>query len=321
MGHKRIDLQGLWKTEPGDRYAQRSLFLLCYTAPMKTLREALSEAQEKKVAIGHFNISDSNQLNGIAGAARDLGVPVIVGVSEGEREFVGGRKAAAMVVAAREEFGIDIYLNVDHAHDVAGCKTAIDEGFDMVVFDGTKLPLEENIMHTQNVVAYARESGRDVIVESELGYIGTSSKLLDDVPEDVVLSSLPTPEDAQKFVKDTGVDALAPAVGNLHGMLKGRSNPSLQVGLIEEIHAALPGISLVLHGGSGITDEDFVKAIQAGMNAVHINTEIRIAYREGIEKGLSSSPDEIAPYRYLHKGRDAVQEVVHNRLALFSNLS
>ena len=278
----------------------------------------MADAQKSGVAIGHFNISDSNQLNAIAGAARDLNVPVIIGVSEGEREFVGGRKARAMVDAAREEFGIDIFLNADHAHDVDGCKSAIDYGFDSVIFDGSKISAEENIEKTKEVVAYARASGRDMIVEAELGYIGTSSKVLDDVPEDVVLDALPTADDAKAFVADTGVDALAPAVGNLHGMLKGRSNPSLQIELIESIRATLPETGLVLHGGSGLTDDDFTKAIAAGMNVVHINTEIRVAYRKGIEEGLTAKPDEVAPYRYLNVGRDAVQHVVTERLKLFN---
>jgi fructose-bisphosphate aldolase, class II len=288
---------------------------------MQTLREVLEDASAKKVAVGHFNISDSNQLNGIAAAARDLNLPVIIGVSEGEREFVGGKKAVAMVAAAREEFGISIFINADHAHSVEGCKSAIDEGFDSVIFDGTKLSIGENKKSTKEVVEYARKSGRDVIVEAELGYIGTSSKLLDDVPKDVVLDSLPSAEDVAEFVSDTGVDALAPAVGNLHGMLKGRSNPSLNIELIAEMREAISDdISLVLHGGSGLTDDDFKKAIEAGMNLVHINTEIRVAYRKGIEAKLTENSEEVAPYRYLNGGRDAVMEVVKKRLKLFNNL-
>lgn len=286
---------------------------------MKTLREHLKEAQDGGYALGHFNISDSNQLNGIAAAGRELNIPVVIGVSGGEREFVGGRKGVAMVRAASEEFGIDLYFNADHAHTVEECKSAIDQGFDSIIFDGTKLSLEENIAGTKEVVAYARQSGRDVLVEAELGYIGTSSKVLDDVPEDVVLDALPSAEDAKAFVEATGVDALAPAVGNLHGMLKGRNNPSLNIDLIKKMRDALPETSLVLHGGSGLTDADFKAAIKAGMNLVHINTEIRVAYREGIKKALVENPDEVAPYRYLNAGRDEVMRVVLERLKLFSN--
>jgi len=288
---------------------------------MKTLRDVLDDALMKKVAVGHFNISDSNQLNGIAAAARNLNVPVIIGVSEGEREFLGGKKVEAMVKATSEEFGIPVFLNADHSHSVDGCKSAIDEGFDSVIFDGSKLSPGENKKLTKEVVDYAHKSGRDVIVEAELGYIGTSSKLLDDVPEDVVLDALPSAEDASEFVSDTGVDALAPAVGNLHGMLKGRSNPSLNIKLIAKMRDAVGDhISLVLHGGSGLSDDDFTKAIHAGMNVVHINTEIRVAYRKGIEERFIEKPEEVAPYRYLDGGRDAVTEVVRARLALFNSL-
>ena len=281
----------------------------------------MQDALNRNVAIGHFNISDSSQLNGIAAAARELGVPVIIGVSEGEREFVGLKKTVAMVQAAREEFGIDIFTNADHTETVEGCVAAIDAGFDSVIFDGTKLSVEENVAKTKEVVAYARASSRDVVVEGEVGYIGTSSKVLDDVPDDVLKSVLPTPEDVVSFIDTTGVDAVAPAVGNLHGMLKGRANPNLNIELITVIRQSIGNeAGMVLHGGSGITDEDFVKAIQAGMNVVHINTEIRVAYRKGIEAALAENPDEVAPYRYLNKGRDAVTQTVLERLRLFSDL-
>lgn len=287
---------------------------------MKTLVEVLSEAQKNKRAVGHFNISDSTQLHAIAQAAQELSVPVIIGVSDGEAAFVGLHTARAMVDAVGKEYGIDIFLNRDHAHTVEDCKTAIDEGFDSVIFDGVKLPLQENIAKTKEVVAYARARGRDVLVEAELGYIGTSSALLNDVPDDVVLDALPTADDARAFVEATGVDALAPAVGNLHGMLKGRNNPSLQIELIKSIRAALPDTHLVLHGGSGLSDDDFTAAIAAGMNCVHINTEIRVAYRNGIENALKKDAEQIAPYKYLGAGKEQMAAVVKNRLRLFSGL-
>ena len=286
---------------------------------MMTLKEVMQDAFERKVAVGHFNISDSNQLNGIAAAARELSVPVIIGVSEGEAEFVGLKKAVAMVRAAGEEFGINIFINADHAHSVEGCKRAIDAGFDSVIFDGSKLPLVENIASMKEVVGYANQSGREVMTEGEVGYIGTSSKILDDIPDDVVASVLPTPDNVASYVQETGVTAVAPAVGNLHGMLKGRSNPALNIELIQNMRAATD-VAMVLHGGSGLTDDDFRAAIAAGMNVIHINTEIRVAYRKGIEEALAANPNEVAPYRYLNGGRDALQTVVRERLKLFNNL-
>lgn len=296
---------------------------------MKTLAEVYREAQEAGRAVGHFNVSDSTQLRAIAEVAQELSVPVVIGVSDGEGAFLGIASARVLVDATRAEFDIDIFLNRDHAHTVEDCKVAIDAGFDSVIFDGVKLPLEENIKKTQEVVAYAKSAhadkasayqGRDVLVEAELGYIGTSSALLDEVPEDVILDSFPSAEDAVRFVEATGVDALAPAVGNLHGMLKGRNNPSLQIALIEDIRAALPQTALVLHGGSGLSDEEFKKAIAAGMNCVHINTEIRLAYRMGIQEALIQNPDEVAPYKYLGKGKEAMKKVVRERLKLFARM-
>ncbi|MBF05457.1 tagatose-bisphosphate aldolase [bacterium] len=286
---------------------------------MMTLKEVMQDAFERKVAVGHFNISDSNQLNGIAAAARELSVPVIIGVSEGEAEFVGLKKAVAMVRAAGEEFGINIFINADHAHSVEGCKRAIDTGFDSVIFDGSKLPLVKNIASMKEVVGYANQSGREVMTEGEVGYIGTSSKILDDIPDDVVASVLPTPDNVASYVQETGVTAVAPAVGNLHGMLKGRSNPALNIELIQNMRAVID-VAMVLHGGSGLTDDDFRAAIAAGMNVIHINTEIRVAYRKGIEEALAANPNEVAPYRYLNGGRDALQTVVRERLKLFNNL-
>ncbi len=286
---------------------------------MRNLQEVLQEAKLGRKAIGHFNISDSTQFNAIVDVAHELELPVIIGVSEGEEEFIGMHNAVALVKAAREQ-GKEVYLNADHHHSVESCKTAIDAGFDSVIFDGVRLPIEENIAKTKEVVAYARSSGREVIVEAELGYIGTSSKLLDNIPEDVLLDNLPTTEDAIAFVKETGVDALAPAVGNLHGMLKGRNNPSLKIDLIKEMLSVLPDTHFVLHGGSGLTDDDFINAIDAGMNCVHINTEIRTAYRQGIESALLSDRTQIAPYKYLNHGADAVKKIVKNRMRLFNKI-
>lgn len=295
---------------------------------MKTLAEVYREAQEAGRAVGHFNVSDSTQLRAIAEVAQELSVPVVIGVSDGEGVFLGIASARVLVDATRAEFDIDIFLNRDHAHTVEDCKVAIDAGFDSVIFDGVKLPLEENIKKTQEVVAYARvqealrqaqgDHSACIVVEAELGYIGTSSALLDRVPDDVVLDALPSAEDALHFVEKTGVHALAPAVGNLHGMLKGRANPALAVDRIAEIRAALPHTALVLHGGSGLPDDEFSKAINAGMNCVHINTEIRLAYRTGIQEALAQNPDEVAPYKYLGKGKEAMKKVVRERLKLFA---
>jgi fructose-bisphosphate aldolase class II len=254
-------------------------------------------------------------------AAKSLNLPVIIGVSEGEREFVGVRQAAALVRSLREEFNYPIFLNADHTYSFEKVKEAIDAGFDAVIFDGAKLSLEENIKITKQCVEYARASGRDVLVEGELGYIGTSSKVLSEIPEGVKLdeASLTSPEDAARFVHETGVDLLAPAVGNFHGMLQGGVDPKLNIPRVAAVRAAA-GVPLVLHGGSGNSEEDFKAAIAAGVSIVHINTELRVAYRDALKLTLQNEPDEVAPYKILKPARAAMEKVAAEKLRLFNNL-
>jgi len=288
---------------------------------MKLLKECIQEALEKKVAIGHFNISDTNGLWAVFRSAQNLNVPVIIGVSEGERDFVGVRQAAALVKSLREEFQYPIFLNADHTYSLEKVKEAIDAGFDSVIFDGAKLSFEENIKIAKECVEYAKNSGRDVLVEGELGYIGTSSKVFDEIPEGVDLSekSLTDPAKAKEFVMETGVDMLAPAVGNFHGMLRGGVDPKLNIKRIKEISEAV-GVPLVLHGGSGNSADDFKEAIANGVSIVHISTELRVAYKQGLMKGLSENPDEVAPYKFLRPAVQAIQEIVEKKLKLFNNL-
>ena len=162
---------------------------------MKTLKEYIKEAAEKKIAIGHFNISDVAALHGIFGAAKDLGLPVIIGVSEGEREFLGAREAAALVKSLREQYDYPIFLNADHTYSLEKIKEAVAAGFDMVIFDGAKLSLEENITKTKEVVQFVKDqTNGSVLVEGELGYIGTSSKVLEAIPEGAAITK-------EQFVK------------------------------------------------------------------------------------------------------------------------
>lgn len=285
-----------------------------------TLRECVREAEAKKVAIGHFNISNLEGLWAIFHAAKNLNLPVIIGVSEGERDFVGVRQAVALVRSIREEFNYPIFINADHTYSVERVREAIDAGFDAVIFDGSKLSLEENIKLTKECVAYARSQDHEVLVEGELGYIGTSSKLLDAVPTDVDLEAgLVKPEVAKEYVQVTGVDLLAPAVGNIHGMLKSGAEPALKIPLVGEIRQAC-GVSLVLHGGSGNSESDFKAAIANGVAIVHINTELRVAYRDGLKLSLQDNPDEVAPYKLLKPAVTAMEKVVEKKLRLFNNL-
>lgn len=288
---------------------------------MTTLRECLKQAEEKKVAIGHFNISNLEALWAIFHAAKELNLPVIIGVSEGERDFVGVKQVVALVRSLREEFSYPIFLNADHTYSFERVKEAIDAGFDAVIFDGSKLDLAENIRITKQCVDYARSVNPEIIVEGELGYIGTSSKLLDAIPEGVKLGidDLTKPDEAKRFVAETGVDLLAPAVGNIHGMLKSGADPALNIERVREIRESA-GVPLVLHGGSGNNEQDFRDAIKSGVSIVHINTELRVAYRDALRLTLRENPDEVAPYKILKPAVTAMQKVVEKKLRLFSNL-
>ncbi|OHA80290.1 MAG: tagatose-bisphosphate aldolase [Candidatus Yonathbacteria bacterium RIFCSPHIGHO2_01_FULL_51_10] len=292
---------------------------------MQTLRETILDASSRGVAIGHFNISNIEGFWAIVHAARALGVPAIVGLSEGERDFVGVKQAVALVKATREELGYPIYINADHTYSFERVKEAVDAGFDAVIFDGAKLSLEENIKQTKACVDYARSVSAsrrtDVLVEAEMGYIGQSSKILDAIPEGAVVSgdALTSPEDAARFVHETGVDLFAPAVGNIHGMLRSMPDPRLDIPRIAAIRAAA-GVPLVLHGGSGTVDQDFTDAITAGISIVHINTEIRVAYRDAMRAFLNEHPDEVAPYKIAKGAVTAMEDVITKRLKLFSKM-
>lgn len=288
---------------------------------MHKLRDLIHEAENARRAIGHFNVSDSEQVWAIFNAARALQVPVIIGASEGERDFFGVRQLAVFIKSLREEFQYPIFLNADHTYSFERVKEAIDAGFDAVIYDGNKVSLEENIATAKRCVEYARSVSPDIIVEAELGNIGMSSKLLDSIPEGAQTTeeAMTKPDELKAFVEATGVDLIAPAVGNLHGMLKSGLEPKISPTRIKELRAA-GGIPMVLHGGSGNADSEFTDAILAGISIIHINTEIRVAYRKGIEEGMAADADEVAPYRFMKPGLEAVQKVVEERLRLFSGL-
>jgi len=286
---------------------------------MRCLRDFLQKAEQSGVAIGHFNISDLVLVKAVFAAARELNVPVLVGLSEGEREFVGTRQIAAFVRSLREEFDFPIFLNADHTHSLAKGIEAAKAGFDSIVFDLSALPIEENVRQTKQAVEALKAINPSILVEGEIGDIGSGSEIHDSAPD--LSKGLSSPEEAKQFVETTGVDILAPAVGNMHGMLRsmvqGETKKRLDVERIAGIKQAAR-VFLTLHGGSGTDDEDFRKAIKAGINIVHINTELRVAWRLGLEQGLAKQPNEVVPYKILPSAVDPVKQVVGSRLQLFN---
>ncbi len=284
---------------------------------MKTLREAVSEAREKGIAIGHFNVSDSNQIKAIALAAQETGQPVIIGLSEGEREYFP-LAHARVLVNEYQKAGLPLYLNADHTYSIEKVREAIDAGVDSVVVDGAKLPFAENVNFAKLAVEYAHASGRDVIIEGELGYIGSSSKVLDALPEGAQVTEelMTKPEEAVQFMNETGADMLAPAVGNVHGMVKG-GDPKLSISRINEIAQAV-GKPLVLHGGSGNANDEFTNGIKNGIAIIHINTELRLAYRDGLVASLKDHPDETTPYKFVSPAVEHMKSFLVAKIRLFS---
>lgn len=284
-----------------------------------TLKEILSKATKEHWAVGHFNISNLEQLRAIMEAAKELKAPIMIGLSEGERKAVGLREAVALVKAFREECGIPVFVNPDHSHSVESAKTAFDAGFDSIHIDLSALPYEENLKGTKEVVDYVMAKNSDVSVEGELGYLRGESKIqkekIEIKPED-----LTKPEQATEFAQKTGVTRLAGAYGNSHGI--SIDEPALDIERIKAVRRALPeNVAMVLHGGSGIPDEQIKEAIKAGIANIHVNTEIRVAFTEALRKSLAENPEETVPYKITPAAIEAVKNKVEEKLKLFNSVN
>jgi len=271
------------------------------------------------VALGHFNVADLVLLKAVVAAAVEVRVPVMVGASEGERDFFGTYELAAVVEAMRAEQDVPIFLNADHTHSLAKAVEAARAGFDAVVIDFSALPFDQNVAHTKETVEAVKAINPAILAEGEIGHIGTGSEIHESVSNE--FRNLTTPEEARQFVDSTAIDVLAPAVGNMHGMLEsmvdGKTKKHLNIERIGQIKKTV-GIFLTLHGGSGTDDEDFLRAIAAGINIIHINTELRVAWRRSLERSLASQPNEVVPYKILPPVVESVKQVVSSRLKLFN---
>ena len=282
-----------------------------------TLLQALEAATANKVALGHFNVSELVALKAAAHVALERRVPVIIGLSEGEREFFGTREVAALVRSLREDSGVVLYLNADHTHSIDKVEEAARAGFDSVVFDASKLAFDVNVAQTKRAVEAAKAINPSILVEGEIGYLGSGSEVHDVSGAGLALT---THEEARQFVNETRVDVLAPAVGSKHGMspsmVAGESHKRLDVGRIAAIKAAT-GLFLTLHGGSGTGDDDFRAAVRAGITVIHISTELRVAWRRGLESDLKLHSDEIAPYELFSEAFTRVADVMRHKLQVF----
>lgn len=301
-----------------------------------SLRQHVSDALSRKVAIGHFNISNLEGFWAVVNATKTVSVkagrpiPVIIGVSEGEREFMGVAQVRALVDSVKSK-DFPIFLNADHTYSFEKVKEVVDAGYDSVIYDGTEQSFDDNVAATKKCVAYAKsegkKNGKDILVEAEIGFIGKSSKVLDAIPEGVKISEefLTKPDEAKKFRDATGVDMLAPAVGNIHGMLSGGKDPALNIQRVGEISRAVSAggkqVPLVLHGGSGNSAEDFVAAINQGVAIIHVNTEIRVAFRDALKTQVAHDPSQVAPYKIMKPTIEAMQKVIEEKLCIFNKIA
>src|SRR5689334_9201501 len=217
---------------------------------MKMLEDVLRNAQQRRVAVGHFNFAELVVLKAAAEAGHELGVPLVMGVSEGEREFVGVPEAAALIRSLRDDEGLEIFLDADHTHSIEKAEEAARAGFDIIVFDASEKPLEENIAETRRGVEAVKSINPAILVEGEVGFVGSGSEIHDKRPDDLRLTD---PEEAKQFVAETKVDLLSPSVGNVHGMLasmiRGTEHQHLDIERIDTIKHAVD-LPLTLHGGS-----------------------------------------------------------------------
>jgi ketose-bisphosphate aldolase len=275
------------------------------------IRSIYAKSGKEQFAIGAYNFSTLDILNGIHATAIRMRAPVIIANSEGERSFFGLEENIALYRILRKRHPQTI-LHADHTKTFEEIKKVVDAGYTSVHFDGSELSYETNLRETKRVVDYAH--ARDVFVEGELGGIkGGSTTHKESLKEVIKEEFLTKPEEAKEFCERTGVDSLAISIGNAHGLWA--EQKKLDFERIKKIKA-LTGKFLVLHGGSGISPSDFRKAIESGINKININTEIRMAYEKALLKGLAERTDDV-PYHYLAKVSAAVSGIVEEKMIIF----
>ncbi len=278
--------------------------------PLVSMKEMLIDAKENGYAVGQYNLNNLEFTQAILQASQEENAPVILGVSEGAARYMGGfYTVVKMVEGLLHDYQITIPVTVhlDHGSSFDKCKEAIDAGFTSVMIDASHESYEDNVAITSKVVEYAHERG--VSVEAELGTVGGQE---DDVVADGVIYA--DPIECQNLVKATGIDALAPALGSVHGPYKGE--PNLGFKEMEEIGVST-GLPLVLHGGTGIPTHDIKKAISFGTAKINVNTENQIASAKRVREVLDQDKEVYDPRKYLGPAREAIKETVIGKIREF----
>ncbi|MCR4323176.1 MAG: class II fructose-bisphosphate aldolase [Candidatus Azambacteria bacterium] len=286
-------------------------------------KQFFSTAEKGGYAIGQFNASTADQIRAIMRVATELRAPVIIGTSEGECKFIGARQVVKLCEAYEEEGGVPIILNADHtykdAQDIENLdmiSALLKAGYNSIHFDGSVLSFEENVKWTKQVVALCKEKDPRISVEGEIGFLPGASEVSDKKVE-IKPEYLTDPKQALEFVQATGVDRLAVSVGNSHGI--SFQEDRLDIARIIAIKEAVGDHAvLVLHGGSGIPDDQIRDAITSGIRKININTELRIAFHDALKATLVES-SQTTPYKFLPPAMDAVARVVEGKIKLFGS--
>lgn len=282
-------------------------------------RHLMQRSRQQRFAVGAFNIDNQETLIAICRASQNKNSPVLVEVSHGEVEAIGLENVRDMVDNYKKEYGIEIYINLDHSPSVEDAKRGIDAGFEFIHIDISQANHtasdEEIIEKTKQVVEYAEFTG--ALVESEPHYFGGSSNLhKEDINYEEIKKTFSTPESAKKFVEQTGIDTFAAAIGNLHG--KYNVPKELDLNLLSRIREAID-CNISLHGGSGTPGHFFEEAAKIGVSKVNINSDLRVAYRNTLEAELKEHPDEFAVMKLMEKVKNALQAVVEEKIAMFGS--
>ena len=282
-------------------------------------RHLMQRSRSQGFAVGAFNIDNQETLIAICRAAQKLQAPVLVEVSDGEVKAIGLENIRDMVDNYKAEYGIEMYINLDHSPSVEDCKRAIDAGFEFIHIDISQAnhdaSEEEIVAKTKEVVDYAAFTG--ALVESEPHYFGGSSNLhTESIDYEEIKKTFTTPEGAQRFVEATGIDTFAAAIGNLHG--KYPVPKELDLELLGRVREAI-GCQISLHGGSGTPLHYFEDAAKIGVSKININSDMRIAFRDTLEKVLREHPDEYAVVKLMPEVYQAVQVVVEEKINAFGS--
>ena len=279
--------------------------------PLVSGKEILQAAKEGGYAVGAFNVNNMEIIQAIVEAAEEEKSPVILQASQGAIKYAGLEYIVALVKTAADQVSVPVALNLDHGTSFDQAMKCVRGGFTAVMIDGSHYPFEENVAIVKKVADVAHAVG--ISVEGELGRIGGTE---DDISVDAKDAFMTDPKDAKKFVELTNVDALAVAIGTAHGLYHGE--PKLDFERLKEIRDVVD-CAIVLHGASGVPDEAIKIAISVGLQKINIDTEIRLAFTQGVRKIIKEQPNEYDPRKILGPSKDAMKEVVKSKMRLFGS--